>query len=87
MNATTPIAERNVAPVSRFLHGVKRIVLWPARVIAARRCFAQLAQMSDYELQDIGLTRQDLWNAASLPLDEDPTRSLAKAVRSRRLRC
>jgi hypothetical protein len=43
--------------------------------------------MSDYELHDIGLIRQDIWNAASLPLDEDPTRLLAKAARSRRVRC
>jgi uncharacterized protein YjiS (DUF1127 family) len=64
----------------------KRIVLWPARVMAARRSFAQLAQMSDYQLHDIGLTRQDIWNAASLPLDEDPTRLLAKAMQSRRAR-
>ena len=86
MNATTPIEERNVAPVSPFLHGVKRIVLWPARVMAARRSFAQFAQMRDFDLRDVGLTRQDVWNAAALPLDEDPTRLLAKAVQSRRVR-
>jgi hypothetical protein len=33
--------------------------------------------MSDYELHDIGLTRQDLWNVSALPLDQDPTGYLA----------
>jgi hypothetical protein len=37
----------------------------------------QLARMSDYELRDIGLTRQDVVDVSALPLDEDPTALLA----------
>jgi hypothetical protein len=39
---------------------------------------SQLARMSDYELRDIGLTRQDVVDVSALPLDEDPTALLAR---------
>jgi len=38
----------------------------------------QLARMADYELRDIGLTRQDVVDVSALPLDEDPTALLAR---------
>jgi uncharacterized protein YjiS (DUF1127 family) len=89
MTATMPVRGQNVACEVHgqrlgfwrsMLGGLARIAWWPVRVAQARRSFAPLAQMSDYELHDIGLTRQDLWNAASLPLDQDPTRYLAGAA-------
>ena len=52
---------------------------WPARVGEARRTLAQLAQMSDRELSDIGLLRSDLADASALPRDEDPGERLARA--------
>jgi uncharacterized protein YjiS (DUF1127 family) len=51
---------------------------WPARVIEARRTLAQLAQMSDRELNDIGLLRADLADCTALPLDDDPGEKLAR---------
>jgi uncharacterized protein YjiS (DUF1127 family) len=57
---------------------LRRVVSWPARVGAARRAMSQLARMSDYELRDIGLTRQDVVDVSALPLDEDPTALLAR---------
>jgi uncharacterized protein YjiS (DUF1127 family) len=60
-----------------------RIALWPARVIAARRTLAQLASLSEYELRDVGLTRQDLVDLTARPLDEDPTPHLNRARISR----
>jgi hypothetical protein len=39
---------------------------------------ADLARMSEYELRDIGLTRQDLNDATALPLDADPTPHFVK---------
>ena len=60
-----------------------RIALWPAHVIAARRLLAQLASLSDYELRDVGLTRQDLLDLTARPLDEDPTPHLHRARISR----
>jgi Domain of unknown function (DUF1127) len=43
----------------------------------------QLASMSDHELADIRLTRQDLRDASALPLGDDPTRVFAMRVRER----
>ena len=86
MTAVTPVDGEGVAcgeSGSRFqtmMNLLVRVVLWPARVAKARRSFAPLTQMTDYELRDIGLTRQDLWNASALPLDQDPTRHLARAA-------
>jgi uncharacterized protein YjiS (DUF1127 family) len=56
-----------------------RALGWPARVVEARRTLAQLAQMSDRELSDIGLLRSDLADASALPRDEDPGERLARA--------
>jgi hypothetical protein len=39
---------------------------------------SQLAGMSDYELRDIGLIRQDLGDASALPLDADPSALLVR---------
>jgi uncharacterized protein YjiS (DUF1127 family) len=62
-----------------------RALLWPARVIEARRTLSQLASLSEYELRDIGLSRQDLVDFTARPLDEDPTPHLvdSRAARAR----
>jgi uncharacterized protein YjiS (DUF1127 family) len=60
-----------------------RVLSWPARVAEARRTMTDLARMSDYELRDIGLTRQDLSDATSLPLDADPSGLLVRRRASR----
>ena len=57
---------------------LRRVLSWPARVGAARRTMSLLARMSDYELRDIGLTRQDVADASALPLDADPSLLLAR---------
>ncbi|RBP16493.1 uncharacterized protein DUF1127 [Roseiarcus fermentans] len=64
--------------VSRAAGAVRRVLEWPARVSAARRAMSDLARMSDYELRDIGLTRQDVFDVSALPLDQDPTALLAR---------
>lgn len=56
-----------------------RALGWPARVVEARRTLAQLAQMSDRELSDLGLLRADLADCTALPLDDDPGERLARA--------
>ena len=63
--------------------GIVRVLKWPARVIEARRTLNQLAGMSDFELCDIGLSRQDLANVTARPLDEDPTSYLVSARAAR----
>ncbi|MBV9287687.1 MAG: DUF1127 domain-containing protein [Hyphomicrobiales bacterium] len=55
-----------------------RALSWPARVGAARRTMRELARMSEHELRDIGLTRQDLNDASALPLDADPSALLTR---------
>jgi uncharacterized protein YjiS (DUF1127 family) len=55
-----------------------RVLTWPARVSAARRTMSQLAQMSDFELRDIGLTRSDVNDATALPLGGDPSSLLVR---------
>ena len=62
---------------------VHRALGWPARVIAARKTLAQLGQMSDRELSDIGLLRADLADCTALPLDDDPGERLARARATR----
>jgi uncharacterized protein YjiS (DUF1127 family) len=73
-------------PPTRFAllgAAIARAVYWPVRVIETRRTMNQLAGMSDFELRDIGLTRQDLADVTARPLDEDPTGHLASARASR----
>lgn len=55
-----------------------RTLTWPARVSAARRTMSALAQMSDYELRDIGLTRSDINDTTALPLGDDPSGLLVR---------
>jgi uncharacterized protein YjiS (DUF1127 family) len=61
--------------------GLRRLIAWPFEVAKARADLAMLGGLSDYELHDIGLSRQDLRNATALPLDKDPTQFLAQTVR------
>jgi uncharacterized protein YjiS (DUF1127 family) len=60
-----------------------RALLWPSRVLAARRTLSELAGLSEYELRDIGLSRQDLVDFTARPLDEDPTPYLAQSREAR----
>lgn len=62
---------------------IQRALTWPARVTAARRTLAQLGQMSDHELSDIGLLRSDLSNCTALAPDDDPGERLARARATR----
>ena len=55
-----------------------RVLTWPARVSAARRTMFELAQMSDLELRDIGLTRSDINDATALPMGDDPSSLLVR---------
>jgi uncharacterized protein YjiS (DUF1127 family) len=69
--------------LSAFGGQVMRVLLWPARVLAARQTLSQLAAMSEYELRDIGLSRQDLIDVTARPLDEDPTAHLMQSRAAR----
>jgi uncharacterized protein YjiS (DUF1127 family) len=63
---------------------VLRLILWPARLIAARAALAQLAALDARELADIGLSRSDLRDATALRSGADPTDFLAERVEAKR---
>jgi uncharacterized protein YjiS (DUF1127 family) len=60
-----------------------RAMFWPVRVVKARQQLMQLGALSERELNDIGLTRQDLHNATGLASDADPTEYLARVADER----
>jgi len=73
--------------ISLFLYICKTIVaLWRGtwRFIVARRDLAQLVELDDRMLADIGLRRSDLHAAQCAPFWEDPTRLLKRCVDCRR---
>ena len=51
-----------------------------AKVLANRRAARQLSEWDSAALKDIGLTRNDLSGALSLPLYRDPTEYLASVA-------
>lgn len=57
--------------------GVKALV----RALLNRREAGKLDQLSDHELSDIGLTRDDLRFGKSVPFNADPTTELARRAR------
>jgi len=63
---------------SRGTATLRRLLEWPARVSAARKTMNELAAMSDHQLRDIGLSRQDLSDVSALPLDADPSSLLER---------
>ncbi len=74
------------APPAQHRHP-RAILLWPARALQTRRLLDGLGGMSDHELRDIGLTRQDLRDATALPASQDPGELFAaRAAGRRRLR-
>jgi uncharacterized protein YjiS (DUF1127 family) len=62
------------------------VALWRGtwQVIVARRDLAQLVDLDDRMLADIGVTRSDLHAAQSVPPWEDPTSLLQRRVDCRR---
>jgi len=59
---------------------LKRAFTWLAQVGAARASMAQLARMSDAELHDIGLVRQDVVDIGALRLDADRSALAARRL-------
>ena len=81
------LPETTPAPARTTLWApLQRLASWPFRVAAARASMRQLAGMSDRELADIRLTRQDLRDASALSLSDDPTRIFAIRARERACR-
>jgi len=88
MNARNLAAARasassiSVGPGSlNALHAVSGKVKALARAMFNRRVIGNLEQLSDHELSDIGLTRDDLRFGRSVPFTADPTTELARRAR------
>jgi uncharacterized protein YjiS (DUF1127 family) len=64
---------------------IRRALTWPARAGAARSTMAQLARMSDVELRDIGLVRQDVVDVGALRRDASRSASAERHAAPRRL--
>ena len=62
---------------------LKRAATWLARVGAERATMAQLARMSDVELHDIGLVRQDVVDIGAVRLDADRSALSVRVARPR----
>ncbi len=74
---------RDAGPALRVLSKLKAAMIWPLRVLRARRELEMLARMSENELKDIGLTRTDVGDATALPADASPTEFLAARIEER----
>ena len=70
---------RTVAAVTRVTNGLRSFF----RAVLNRREVNRLADMSDYQLADIGLKRSDLLVVMHSPLGTDPTTKLSDVARER----
>ncbi len=60
------------------------VMAWPARIVEHRRLMNQMAGMSDHELRDIGLFRQDVADATAVAYGHDPSEVLVERAAERR---
>lgn len=88
MNARSFTAARSSVRTSSFGSAVQnflRTAARSARVVAKavinRRAARKLNELSDYELLDIGLTRDDVRHGFAMPFTADPTVELARRAR------
>jgi len=61
----------------------RRAVAWFRRIWAGRAAWRQMTEMEDWELSDIGLSREDIRSLRDYSPLEDPTRLLNEMVRAR----
>lgn len=60
------------------------VLSWPSRAYEHRRLLHAMAGMSDHELSDVGLARQDLLDAVTLPITGEVGSFLAARSAERR---
>jgi uncharacterized protein YjiS (DUF1127 family) len=80
-------AEQTVLPITAARPGyaqrLARVVTEMWRLWSNRRAMRRINELSDWELVDIGLTREDISLAYDGPILNDPTRRLEQIRRSR----
>jgi uncharacterized protein YjiS (DUF1127 family) len=75
-----PLKRRRTLALS---HALRRVAAWPFRIAATRAALRQLAGMSERELADIQLARQDFRDASALAPREDRPLSFAMPTAKR----
>ena len=79
-------AEFDAAAGRDFLSIFRKPFQWVAKVaahraeLAARRDLTDLLCIDDHLLRDMGLTRDDIWQAVNLPADEDAGETLNRTT-------
>lgn len=84
MNATPLDHAIGSTTIAAALAAWKRSLVRLWRAHRHRREVAQLRRIDDHLLADIGLTRQDVEAALSVPLGQDPSHRLIRARNERR---
>ncbi len=81
-----PIALQSAVKLSAFTVVAKGLTLATHAVgqMRSRRDLGRVSGLSDAQLHDIGLTRQDVYSAQGLPAGRDPTFWLAERAEERR---
>ena len=80
--ARTSARSMSVGPAFlNALHAASGTVKALVRALLNRRVAGRLEYLSDHELSDIGLTRDDLRFGKSMPFNADPTTELARRAR------
>ena len=78
----TPHGVRKVGDLLRFAEKAAATILaLPARWYANRQLGHTMGSMSDHELSDIGLTRQDVADLTALPMSSEAGAFLATRAR------
>lgn len=83
MTTTTHANRTAEATAPKQRHWIVDILGAVSRLVRHRREAAQLLEMDDHKLADIGLSRSDVIHALNGSLLHDPTRELSRLARPR----
>lgn len=88
MNARSFTATRSPVRTLGFGSAVQKFLLTAAtkarvaaKAVINRRIVRKINELSDYELSDIGLSRDDIRHTSAMPFMADPTVELARRAR------
>lgn len=76
--------EPRYVTIYEHITGVLRRLAATRKLWLRRRAFLKLAELDERTLQDIGLSRADLYNAAELPLEMNASLAAFHDARMRR---
>ena len=83
-NAASFIASQSEPVANGVFSAVLRFAAATARSWKRRSDLARLREFDDHQLDDIGITREDLSWALALPFSHDPTHALEERALRRR---